>query len=84
MSATTLVGDRLYMQSDASAASSSEAVGKYSIVEFEGPDDRWNPKNFSSLTKWSILLVVSHGAFIVTCASSIYVPFSARSEATGS
>jgi hypothetical protein len=47
------------------------------IVEFE-EDDKWDPKNYSKLKKWVILIAVTHGAVIVTCASSLYV-FSYRS-----
>lgn len=43
------------------------------IVEFDGKDDDWDPKNFSKLKKWVILIAVTHGAVIVTCASSLYV-----------
>lgn len=43
-----------------------------SIVEFD-EGDKWNPKNFSKIKKWVILIVVTHGAVVVTCASSIYV-----------
>ena len=76
MSTTTLVGDQFDMQSDASAASSSDtATEKYSIVEFEGPEDTWDPKNFTSAKKWLILFAVAHGAIVVTCASSLYVCF---------
>jgi len=73
MSTTTLVGDQFEMQSDTSAASSSDATEKYSVVEFEGPEDKWDPKNFSHAKKWSILFAVAHGAVVVTCASSLYV-----------
>lgn len=45
----------------------------YVIVQFEGIDDTWDPKNFSPAKKWLILSVVTHGAAIVTCASSLYV-----------
>lgn len=43
-----------------------------SLVEFD-EGDKWNPKNFSNIKKWVILTAVTHGAVIVTCASSLYV-----------
>jgi len=46
--------------------------GEYTIVEFGGEDDKWD-KNFSDIKKWLILSAVTHGAVIVTCASSLYV-----------
>jgi hypothetical protein len=46
---------------------------KYRIVEFDGPDDKWDPKNFSELKKWCVLVTVTLGAVVVTCASSMYV-----------
>lgn len=54
------------------------ASEKWSIVEFEGVDDRWDPKNFSKLKKWLCLASVTHGAVVVTCASSLYVPLRLR------
>jgi hypothetical protein len=48
---------------------------KYTFVEFDAADDRWDPKNFSKIKKWIVLAVVTHGAVIVTCASSLYVSF---------
>ena len=42
------------------------------IVQFD-EGDKWNPKNFSKLKKWAILIAVTHGAVIVTCSSSLYV-----------
>jgi hypothetical protein len=50
------------------------AAEKWTIVEFEGDDDRWDPKNFSKVKKWLCLASVTHGAVVVTCASSLYVP----------
>ena len=47
--------------------------GEYTIVEFGGEDDKWDPKNFSNIKKWLILSAVTHGSVIVTCASSLYV-----------
>jgi hypothetical protein len=51
----------------------SVANDKKIIVEFDGPDDKWDPKNFSNFKKWVILIFVTLGAVVVTCASSMYV-----------
>lgn len=69
MSSTTLRD----MNDTPGSSSSSEAKQDLKIVEFEGEGDRWDPKNFSKLKKWTILISVTHGAVIVTCASSLYV-----------
>src|SRR5271167_3812190 len=53
--------------------SSESPHKKYTIVEFDDEDDPWDPKNFSKLKKWVILVVITHGAIVATCASSIYV-----------
>jgi hypothetical protein len=50
--------------------SSSE---KHTVVNFEGADDPWDPKNFPKWKKWVILCTVTDGAAIVTCVSSLYV-----------
>jgi hypothetical protein len=55
------------------SSSSNEGKLDLRIVEFEGEGDKWDPKNFSKLKKWVILIAVTHGAVIVTCASSLYV-----------
>ena len=52
---------------------SNPSPEKIQIVEFDGPDDPFDPKNFSTSKKWFILLVVTHGAIVVTCTSSLYV-----------
>jgi len=69
MSSTTL-------QSELGSAMSPTVEPKdpeeMTIVEFE-EDDVWDPKNFSKLKKWLVLIAVTHGAVIVTCASSLYV-----------
>jgi hypothetical protein len=70
MSSTTLSDSR---DGWTTPNSSEYPHDKYTMVEFDGEDDTWDPKNFSNLKKWMILLVVTHGAVIVTCASSIYV-----------
>jgi len=55
---------------------------KFDIVGFEGKDDLWDPKTFPKWKKWGILFAVAHGAVIVTCASSLYVPTMARKSWT--
>jgi hypothetical protein len=54
-------------------ADSPAVSDKMVIVEFDGGDDKWDPKNFSSYKKWVVLTFVMHGAVVVTCASSMYV-----------
>lgn len=49
---------------------------EYTIVEFDGDHDKWDPKNLSNIKKWLILSAVTHGAVIVTCASSLYAFYS--------
>jgi hypothetical protein len=46
---------------------------KFTVVQFDGDDDSWDPKNFPEWKKWAVLFAVAHGAVIVTCASSLYV-----------
>jgi hypothetical protein len=58
---------------DSSSAVTAVSIEKVKLVQFEGDDDPWDPKNFSSWKRWIILLVVAHGAVVVTCTSSIYV-----------
>jgi hypothetical protein len=58
---------------DIPGSSSSNEEKDLKIVEFEGEGDKWDPKNFRGLKKWAILYAVTHGAVIVTCASSLYV-----------
>jgi len=64
---TTLRGDL------SDNATDDSAVEKFTVVEFDGKDDEWDPKNFPAWKKWAILFAVAHGAVIVTCASSLYV-----------
>ena len=68
MSSTTLQD-----MNDIPGFQSSNEEKDLKIVEFEGEGDKWDPKNFRVLKKWAILLAVTHGAVIVTCASSLYV-----------
>ncbi|EWC46378.1 hypothetical protein DRE_04321 [Drechslerella stenobrocha 248] len=42
------------------------------LVSWEGHDDTGCPRGLRKLTKWSITLIISAGAFNTTCASSIY------------
>ena len=52
---------------------SSQEQEKVKIVEFDGDDDPIDPKNYSNFKKWAIVIAVTVGATIVTCASSLYV-----------
>ena len=42
------------------------------LVEFDGPSDPDNPKNFSTRRKWAITFSVGWLTFVVTFASSIF------------
>jgi MFS family permease len=42
------------------------------LVEFDGPDDPDNPKNWSKKKKWAITASMGGMTFVVTFASSIY------------
>ena len=41
-------------------------------VRFDGHSDPMNPRSFSKIRKWMIVLIVSAGSTCVTCASSMY------------
>ena len=41
-------------------------------VSFSGNADPLNPRSFSKIRKWTIVLIVSSGSTCVTCASSMY------------
>ena len=41
-------------------------------VRFDGESDPMNPRSFSKIRKWVIVLIVSAGSTCVTCASSMY------------
>jgi hypothetical protein len=69
MSSTTLQD----MNDIPGSSGSNEGKEDLKIVEFEGEGDKWDPKTFSGWKKWAILYAVTHGAVIVTCASSLYV-----------
>lgn len=43
------------------------------LVDFDGPDDPDNPKNWSKGKKWAITASMGGMTFVVTFASSIYV-----------
>ncbi|KAK7894569.1 hypothetical protein LTR67_006330 [Exophiala xenobiotica] len=42
------------------------------LVEFDGPDDPENPKNWSKARKWKITAAMGGMAFVVTFASSVF------------
>ncbi|KAK5163961.1 uncharacterized protein LTR77_010357 [Saxophila tyrrhenica] len=46
--------------------------GKEFEVQFDGDADPFNPKNKSTLRKWSIVLIGSACSLCVTCASALY------------
>ena len=41
-------------------------------VRFNGDSDPMNPRSFSKVRKWTIVVIVSAGSTCVTCASSMY------------
>ncbi|KAK9467027.1 major facilitator superfamily domain-containing protein [Lipomyces arxii] len=51
---------------------SVECPEKYTVVQWEGPDDSQNPMNMSLFRKWVITMICSFGALNVTCTSIIY------------
>lgn len=57
---------------DAEKHSSEESV---IIVDYDGPDDVYNPRNFSIVRKWVITVIIVNGAFCVAGASSIYTRY---------
>lgn len=42
------------------------------LVDFDGPDDTENPKNFSKAKKWAITASMGWMTFVVTFSSSIF------------
>jgi hypothetical protein len=72
MSSTTETTLNMYSPSEKSSESIPDQE-KIQLVEFDGADDPFDPKNYSTFKKWVILLAVTHGAVVVTCASSLYV-----------
>lgn len=46
---------------------------EHDIVEFDGPDDPANPKNWSKAKKWRITGAMGGMTFVVTFASSVFV-----------
>jgi hypothetical protein len=46
------------------------------IVEFDGPDDPENPKNWSTRRKWAVTGGMGGMTFVVTFASSVFVRLS--------
>ncbi|KAL0576551.1 hypothetical protein V5O48_005415 [Marasmius crinis-equi] len=49
---------------------------RVTVVDWDGPDDPNNPKNWTSKRKWSATLIVSCIAFVAPAASSIISPAS--------
>jgi hypothetical protein len=50
------------------------------LVEFDGPDDPENPKNWSKARKWKITAAMGGMTFVVTFASSVFVSTIASSS----
>ena len=42
------------------------------LVEFDGPDDAGNPKNWSRRKRWGVTIAMGMMTFVVTFASSIF------------
>lgn len=42
------------------------------IVDYSGATDPFNPRDFSTVHKWTITFIIINGAFCVAAASSIY------------
>ena len=45
---------------------------KHFEVQFDGDSDPLNPRSFSTVRKWTIVIIISAGSTCVTCASSMY------------
>lgn len=45
---------------------------KHFEVQFDGDSDPLNPRSFSTIRKWTIVIIISAGSTCVTCASSMY------------
>ena len=45
---------------------------KSDLVEFDGPDDVGNPKNWSRRKRWAVTVAMGLMTFVVTFASSIF------------
>ena len=52
-------------------ATSEPAVGRF-LVEFDGPNDPGNPKNWTPKRRWAITVSMGLMVFTVTFASSIF------------
>lgn len=50
----------------------AEGKEKSDLVEFDGPDDVGNPKNWSRRKRWAITVAMGLMTFVVTFASSIF------------
>lgn len=42
------------------------------LVEFDGPEDRGNPKNWSRRKRWAVTVAMGLMTFVITFASSIF------------
>jgi hypothetical protein len=52
-------------QHDATNARAAVELKLEDIIDFDGPDDRQNPQNWSSTYKWSIVVLISVLSLIV-------------------
>ncbi|KAI0318767.1 major facilitator superfamily domain-containing protein [Amylostereum chailletii] len=74
------------VEADAAAASKEKGEGKTGagadpeviVLDWEGPDDPGNPRNWSSFIKWRSAVIVSAFTFISPVSSSMIAPCSAQ------
>jgi len=50
----------------------AQDTSKNDLVEFDGPDDPSNPKNWTPRRRWAITISMASMTFVVTFASSIF------------
>ena len=55
-----------------STTAKDEKKEKSDLVEFDGPDDVGNPKNWSKRKRWGITIAMGLMTFVVTFSSSIF------------
>ncbi|KAF2659360.1 MFS general substrate transporter [Lophiostoma macrostomum CBS 122681] len=61
-------------QRNATVAQTAADLKEADIVDFDGPDDRQNPQNWSSVYKWSIVILISVLSLIVNLAILLCAP----------
>ncbi|PPQ70367.1 hypothetical protein CVT24_013142 [Panaeolus cyanescens] len=62
----------------ASHESSHDSESDLLVVDWDGPDDKTNPKNWTNREKWTATLIVSAFTFISPVSSSMVAPASAQ------